>query len=287
LLGALIARLPEERIETYYEPFVGGGAFFFALAASPELAPRRAVLNDRNRELMTAFEAVRDDVDGLVERLAGFESRYLSAGDPERRDLYYEVRGEEPSAPLDIAARFIFLNKTCFNGLYRVNRRGRFNVPHGRYRKPRILDEPTLRAASLALAGVELLSTDFTEACDGVGDGDLVYVDPPFHPLSKTSSFTSYTEQDFGPDDQRRLKWCIDDLSDAGASVMLSDSPHPYILGLYEGAHDGDRARYRIESLPARRMINSRGDRRGAIDELLVTNYDPPAGPSSNGATAS
>ena len=286
LLGALLARLPAHPIETYYEPFLGGGAFFFALIAHPEFAPRRAVLNDSSRDLMTTFEVVRDDLETLIGRLDELAGRYLSADDPKRQEIYYAMRDQQPEEPMELAARFIFLNKTCFNGLYRVNRSGRFNVPHGRYRKPRILDEPTLRAASVALAGVELRQTDFTEASAQAGAGDLVYVDPPFHPLSRTSSFTSYTEDDFDEADQRRLMWHIDALTEAGASVMLSDSPHPYIRGLYDGAHEGDRARYYFDALPARRMINSRGDRRGVIDELLVTNYEPPAGPSSNGASA-
>lgn len=292
LLGALLARLPAHPIETYYEPFLGGGAMFFALAAHPEFAPRHAVLNDSSRELMTTFEVVRDDLGALIGRLEDLAGRYLPAGDPERQEIYYAMREQQPEEPLERAARFIFLNKTCFNGLYRVNRSGRFNVPHGRYRKPRILDEPTLRAASAALVGVDLRQIDFTEASAEAGVGDLVYADPPFHPLSRTSSFTSYTEDDFGEGDQRRLKWHIDALTEAGASVMLSDSPHPYIRGLYDGAHDGDSARYHLDTLPARRMINSRGDRRGVIDELLVTNYESheaPStdGPSNNGTSAS
>ena len=267
LLHALRERAPRE-IDTYYEPFVGGGALFFALASDPELAPRRAVLNDANRELATTSEVVRDDVGALMERLRALEERYLAADDAARAEMYYSVREEEPVAPVDVAARLIFLNKTCFNGLYRVNRRGRFNVPHGRYARPRILDCDALPAASRALASAEIRCGDFEAAVEGAGTDDFVYFDPPFHPLSKTSSFTGYTEGEFGRPEQLRLKRSIDALTDRGVPVMLSNSPHEWILGAYEGA-----LRYRVERTPARRAINSRGDRRGAIDELIVTNY--------------
>jgi DNA adenine methylase len=269
ILDALVERAPA-RIETYFEPFVGGGALFFRLASDPERRPRRAVLNDLNGELITTYEVVRDAVEPLIERLDALQRNYLEADDEARAARYYEVRDESPSAPLDVAARLLFLNKTCFNGLYRVNRRGRFNVPHGRYRKPRIVDAGALRAASRALDGVELLSVDFEEACASAGRDDFVYFDPPFQPLSATSSFTAYTEGSFGRDDQLRLKWRIDALRDRGVPVMLSNSPDPWVLGLYEGS------RYHVDRVPARRSINSRGGGRGAIDELTVTSYEPP-----------
>jgi DNA adenine methylase len=277
LLPELVARAPRG-IETYYEPFLGGGAMFFALVSDPELAPRRAVLNDLNRDLIAVYEAVRDDLDALIEHLQPLEDRYLAAADEDRAAIYYEERERfshhEPGHDVERAARLIFLNKTCFNGLYRVNRRGTFNVPHGRYARPRILDAPGLTAASSALRGVELLCIDFEEAVSGAGHGDFVYVDPPFEPLSKTSSFTGYTEGSFDRAQQQRLKWVLDELTNRGARAMLSNSPQDYILGLYSadrGPLDGTR--YRITSTPARRAINSRGDRRGAIDELIVTNY--------------
>ncbi|MDA0366042.1 MAG: Dam family site-specific DNA-(adenine-N6)-methyltransferase [Chloroflexi bacterium] len=275
LLHALRERAPRE-IDTYYEPFIGGGALFFALASDPDLAPRRAVLNDANRELVTTYQVVRDHVGALVERLRAFEARYLPASEDGRAAFYYAVREEAPTDPVEIAARLIFLNKTCFNGLYRVNRRGQFNVPHGRYVRPRILDCDALLAASGALATADIRCGDFEAACAGARKGDFVYFDPPFHPLSKTSSFTGYTEGEFGRPEQLRLRWLVDDLTDAEVAVMVSNSPHEWILGVYEGA-----LRYRVERVPtytiarapARRAINSRGDRRGAIDELIVTNY--------------
>lgn len=272
LLPELLARCPAS-IGTYFEPFVGAGALFFALVGDAARAPRRAVLADANAELMAAYAVVRDAPEALAERLAALEARYLGEDAAGRERVYYEVRAEAPhalrmtkGAALDVAARLIFLNKTCFNGLYRVNQRGEFNVPHGRYRAPRIADRETLCAASRALAGVELRTLDFAEACDDARPGDFVYFDPPFHPLSATSSFTQYTQHAFGRAEQLRLKQCIDALTTRGVAVLLSNSADPWLRGGY------DFAGYHTEVVSARRAINSRGDRRGAIGELLVTN---------------
>ncbi len=265
LLPELLARCPAS-IGTYFEPFVGAGALFFALASDAARAPRRAVLADANAELMAAYAAVRDAPEALAGRLGALEACYLAGDAAERERMYYEVRASTPEAPLDCAARLIFLNKTCFNGLYRVNQRGEFNVPHGRYRAPRIADRETLCAASRALAGVELRTLDFAEACEDARPGDFVYFDPPFHPLSVTSSFTQYTRQAFGRAEQVRLKQCIDTLTVRGVAVLLSNSADPWLRGGY------DFAGYCTEVVPARRAINSRGDRRGAVGELLVTN---------------
>ena len=266
LLPRLLERVPA-RVHTYYEPFLGGGALFFALASDPERAPRHAVLGDLSAELITAYATVRDQLPELTHALAALEVRYIDVSEEDRRAVYYELRALQPEDPVEATARMIFLNKTGFNGLYRVNRQGRFNVPHGRHKRPRILDCDGLEAASRALQGVELLNADFIEVCEPAKAGDLVYFDPPFHPLSATSNFTAYTSTEFGKRDQLRLKFFIDNLTASGVDAMLSDSPHPWIVGLYEGS------RYVVEQFPARRAINSRADRRGAIDELLVTNY--------------
>jgi len=249
---------------------------FFALLADPALAPRHAVLNDLNRDLITVYEVVRGEVDSLVARLEALQGPYLAADAEGRAGLYYAERDRQPLGPVDLAARFIFLNKTCFNGLYRVNRQGVFNVPHGKYRAPRILDEANLRAASAALAGVRLAHVDFESALAAPRQGDFVYLDPPFEPLSATSSFTGYTEGAFSRTEQRRLKLAVDDLTARGVHVMLSNSAQDYIRGLYS-ADRGPFAegRYRIDSTPARRAINSRGDKRGPVDELVVLNYGP------------
>jgi DNA adenine methylase len=274
LLPALLARAPAS-IATYFEPFAGGGALFFALMSrtstrpeTDEGRPRRAVLNDLNAELVATYEVVRDAPEALTERLTSLQRDYMEADAAERQAMYYRIRASRPRSPLDVAARVVFLNKTCFNGLYRVNREGTFNVPHGRYRAPRIADHETLLAASAALQGVELRCADFEEACEGARSGDFVYFDPPFHPLSNTSSFTAYTQRDFGNVDQIRLKRCIDGLTARGVAVLISNSPHPWIRGGYEFGG------YRVEEVPARRAINSRGDRRGPIGELVITNRE-------------
>jgi DNA adenine methylase len=270
LLPALRAAAPAH-LERYIEPFLGGGALFFALAQDGRIPAGHgsAVLTDLNEELVTTYLEVRDHLEALAARLADLEAAYLEADAEARAAMFYATREEAPTAALEVAARFIFLNKTCFNGLYRVNRSGRFNVPHGRYARPRILDRPTLEAASAALRHADLRTVDFEAACADARRGDFVYLDPPFHPLSTTSNFTAYTRHDFGREDQLRLKWLIDDLTARGVSVMLSNSPHPWLVGLYES----DRDRYRVERVPARRAINASGAGRGAIDELLVTNY--------------
>jgi DNA adenine methylase len=263
LVPALLEGVPST-FGRYFEPFVGGGALFFALAGRGTLAG--AVLADANADLMATYEVVRDDLSGLARRLRALERRYLALDADRRAAHFYRVRVTPPRDRLGAAARFIFLNKTCFNGLYRVNRSGQFNVPHGRYVAPRILDLEVLRAASSALAGVELRCADFEAACADAAAGDFVYFDPPFHPLSSTSSFTQYTSADFGWADQERLRVCIDGLTSRGVHVLLSDSPHPLVTYLYESAG------YELRRVPARRAINSKGDGRGPIEELLVTN---------------
>jgi len=270
-LDALVKRSPTPPADggaTYYEPFLGGGALFFGLGWHGT-----AVLNDANSELVQTYEVVRDTLDQLVGRLGALQKLYLDSDAEGRKELFYKIREQEPRAPVEIAARMIFLNKTCFNGLYRVNRKGGFNVPHGRYKTPRILDYDTLVAASHALSDATLRNADFEVACEPAKAGDFVYFDPPFQPLSKTSSFTSYTANDFSEDDQVRLKECADRLSERGVHVMISNSPHPLIRGLYRGS--AHFVQYQLDEVPARRMINSKGDGRGEIAELVITSYDP------------
>jgi DNA adenine methylase len=264
LLPALLARVPAH-LETYFEPFAGGGALFFALMAHRP-TPRRAILNDLNPELIATYEVVRDTPRPLAARLATLEHEYVEADAAGREAIYYRMRAAQPRSPLEVAARVIFLNKTCFNGLYRVNREGLFNVPHGRYRAPHIADQETLFTASAALQSVDLRCTDFEEACADARPGDFVYFDPPFHPLSNTSSFTAYTQRDFNNADQIRLKRCVDALTARGVAVLVSNSPHPWIRGGYEFSG------YNVAEVPARRAINSRGDRRGPIGELVISN---------------
>jgi len=271
LLGQYEPFFPHH-FNAYYEPFLGGGAVFFHLwnlAATGSLGsrawrpgaahqPRPAFLSDVNEELINAYIVVRDRVEELIERLRGHRNE---------RGYYYALRAQDPTAlgPVERAARLIYLNKTCYNGLYRVNRWGRFNVPFGRYKNPLICDAEGLRAASLALQGVELRACDFEEALQGAGPGDFVYLDPPYDPLSATASFTSYAQGGFDEGEQRRLARSFAELDRRGCLLMLSNADTELVRRLYRG--------FRIVQVQAKRAINSRADGRGAISELLILNY--------------
>lgn len=255
LAPEILARFPAN-YGTYYEPFVGGGATFFALQ------PRRAFLSDINSELITTYCAVRDDVTGVIAALR--EHRY-------DRGYFDYVRALDPSAGLDlstlnaagVAARMIFLNRSCFNGLYRVNRAGKFNVPFGRYKNPTICNTENLTAVSNALASVDLRVKSVFESVLRARRGDLVYFDPPYDPLTPSASFTAYTAGGFGPDEQARLAELFGDLARRGVHVLLSNSDTPLIRKLYRG--------FRIDTVYARRAINSRADKHGQVGELLIT----------------
>jgi DNA adenine methylase len=267
LLSELLPRVPTE-MRTYAEPFAGGAALFFAVAASARAGGpgarrfRRAILADRNDELVAAYRAVRDDVAAVVEALRGY--RY-------ERELYYEVRERSTSGMSDPerAARLLFLNRTCFNGLWRENSRGQFNVPFGRYKNPKIVDEPALRAASEALAGVDLRAGDFQDVTRELGAGDFVYFDPPYAPASPTSDFTSYAAGGFGPADQRRLAEEFRRLRARGVLAMLSNADTKDVRELYSD--------FAIHRVSAPRSINATADRRGPAREVLVTSWEPPA----------
>lgn len=257
LLPEILKRLPA-KIGTYYEPFIGGGAVFFALAAEGRF--ERAVISDTNYELVELYATIRDDIDGLIRELL---SNPIFFND-ER--AYYVVRAAtDLSTPASRAARTIYLNKTGFNGLYRVNKSGLFNVPFGRYKNPKICDEENLRACARELQGVQITWVDFEVMVGGYPSaGDAVYLDPPYLPLSKTSSFTAYGKLGFGPDDHRRLAAYFDRQTEQEAAALLSNADMPLIRQLF--------AKHRVESVSARRTINSKGEKRGAVSELLVSN---------------
>lgn len=250
LLSALLEHAPPDA-PRYFEPFLGGGALFFALA------PRRAVLADVNDRLIRTFRGVRDGVDEVVRLLRGY--RY-------DKEFFYRFREADIDSASDgeVAAWFIYLNKTAYNGLYRVNRENRFNVPFGRYANPTICDESTLRACSAALAGVDLLVEDFESAAARAARGDFVYFDPPYVPLSATSSFTSYTSRGFGEAEQKRLRDTAAKLKGRGVRVLLSNSASSMVRELYARG-------FRLTEVPATRSVNSNGAARGAIAELLIT----------------
>ena len=246
------APLFPQRYKRYLEPFVGGGAVFF------HLRPARAVLSDGNPELIDCYRAVREEVRAVVAALR--LHRY-------ERDHFYAVRAQEPETLTlaERAARTIFLNRTCFNGLYRVNSKGRFNVPFGRYANPTIVDPPNLQACSRALRRARVECAPFQAVLGEARRGDFVYFDPPYHPRSKTSYFTGYAPGGFTADDQRELARVYATLDRRGVLAMLSNSDTPLIRELYRG--------YRIVEVRAARSINSKGGSRGAVTELVVLNY--------------
>ncbi|MDD1660023.1 MAG: DNA adenine methylase [Methanomicrobiales archaeon] len=286
LLEEFAARFPpglrRGDIRRYVEPFVGGGAVYFMVTVSYPV--RESLIWDANPDLVTAYAVVKGDPEGLIRELRDLESRYRSLGEEERKAFYYRIRerfnrlpregfsGSDDPRAVQATAALVFLNRTCYNGLYRVNSRGGFNVPFGKYRNPRILDETGLRAASAALATTQVHLGDFTRCTPFVNDHTFVYLDPPYRPLSRTSSFTAYARAGFGDEDQRRLARFFRELDRTGARLMLSNSDpmsrdpgDRFLEDLYRG--------YRIERVPARRAINSVGGGRGRITELIITNY--------------
>lgn len=264
-----------EKIGRYVEPFLGSGAVFFRLAPRA----RSARLNDVNERLVELYACIRDDVESLIA-----ETGKLAGKGANTPRTYYRRR-DEYNALVDAGPRvrrcalFIYLNRTCYNGLYRVNRSGLFNVPFGRYKRPTILDENRLRDASLALSKARLESRDFGEfLLARCRRGDFVYLDPPYVPVSETSSFTSYARGSFGPEEQRRLARTLASLHERGVRWMLSNSFTPlsrklFVRDLLGGIGLPGKKPY-VLRLKARRAINSRADRRGPIDEYVVRNYD-------------
>lgn len=246
-----------ENFNRYFEPFVGGGAVFFHMTGRVDdgLA---AHLSDLNDELINCYSVVRDNVEQLIKALKKHRNE---------SEYYYAVRAMDTSRmnAVQRAARLIYLNKTCFNGLYRVNSRGEFNVPFGSYKNPRTCDEDNLRAVSEALQHTKLVHQHFADALKEARKGDFVYLDPPYQPLSATSNFTSYTSKCFGEADQKKLAKVFAELDRRGCKVMLSNSDNEFVQELYAG--------FRQETVYANRAINCRADRRGRISELLVLNY--------------
>jgi DNA adenine methylase len=254
---AICARLPKQ-IETYYEPFVGGGAVFFALAAEGRF--RRAVISDSNQELITAYRAIRDDVEGVIGAIRRLHPGNVTA------DRYYAIRRSNPTSANGTAARLIYLNKTCFNGLYRVNQSGRFNVPFGSYANPHVLDSENLRSVSAALQGVHIAAVDFSwwqRACKA---GDAVYFDPPYLPASKTANFASYTPDGFGLEEQSRLMTLFAALSRRGVSVVLSQSDTFESRAICK---DGEART--VNRLEVPRSISCAGKKRSPVGELLIS----------------
>ncbi|NWG37258.1 Dam family site-specific DNA-(adenine-N6)-methyltransferase [Nitrososphaera sp.] len=260
-LARHLAALCPDRFERYIEPFLGSGALFLYLAQTRQPFP--ALLSDSNAELVNVYRCVRDSVNELAQALEEHERRYYR--NPEGH--YYRVRDDcRPQDRIERAARMIFLNKTCYNGLYRVNRAGRFNVPHGTYVRPAICNKEALMSASEILNrdGVSIRRADYSSAISACRPGDLVYLDPPYLPITKTASFTDYTSESFGYDDHVALAKEFQRLSDLGCTVVLSNSNSVRIRRLYEG--------FAIQTVGVSRSINCNASRRTGQSELVVTN---------------
>lgn len=267
LLSELQALYPSAKdCKRYFEPFVGGGAVFFDVRV--QRSPQEIFLSDNNEELITTWRVIRDDLNALLVALREHEQKHRRLEDKH----YYAVRELSPKtlSPVEKAARMIYLNKTCFNGLYRVNSKGLFNVPVGRYENPAIVNEENLRLVSEALKPVSLEIGHFSNVLEHARAGDFVYFDPPYHPVSKTASFTSYTESSFTELDQRRLADVFTQLAEKGVNVMLSNSDVPLIRQLYKD--------FRVETRSASRLINSAAAKRGNVNEVIVISYTPPVG---------
>lgn len=244
-----------ERYGRYYEPFAGGAALFF------RVAPERAVLADFNADLITLYKTVARDVGAVIKKLAHHRSAHSEAHYYEMRERWNQQRPSWNAA--ERAATFIYLNKTCFNGLWRVNRAGDFNVPIGRYVDPPICVPDTLRAASAVLARADIVCGDYKSAVATAVRGDFVYFDPPYDPVAPTANFTSYTANAFGPDQQRELAETARMLVARGCKVMLSNSDTPFIRSIYKG--------FQIDRVKCPRAINSNASKRGDVDEVIVT----------------
>jgi DNA adenine methylase len=240
----------------HVEPFIGGGALFFSRA------PERALLSDINRDLVQAYLSVRDEVDMVLRHLTELALAHSKEGFYAARERY-NARAHATSS--ERAALFIYLNKTCFNGLYRVNKSGRFNVPMGRYAKPTIADAPTLRAASRVLASADIRCAPFEALVADARPGDFIYMDPPYEPLSRTANFTAYAQDGFTQKDQTRLRDLFRELDRRGSKLMLSNSDVPFIRDLYRG--------YQIDEIMAPRAVSCDPEKRGPVAELVIRNY--------------
>lgn len=248
-----------ERFNNYLEPFVGGGAVFFYLCNTGRLNNgKRVILIDSNNELVNCYRVIKENVERLIGLLNNPKFKNIEK-------VYYEIRAKEPTDKFERTARTIYLNKTCFNGLYRVNSKGKFNVPFGRYKNPMICNADNLRTVSIALRNVEILCADFERCLEFARRHDFIYLDPPYQPLSKTSSFISYTKAPFSEKDQRRLHVVFKELDKIGCKLMLSNSDTHLIRKLYKD--------FRIEVVYAKRAINCKASGRGEISELVILNY--------------
>ncbi len=260
IMSSITKLMPKNIKEyTYIEPFVGGGAVLF------QLQPKNGVINDFNKELINTYQVIKNNIDELIEDLKTHKNT---------SDYFYDIRSLdreddfEKLSKVKRASRVLYLNKTCFNGLYRVNNAGEFNAPFGHYKNPNIVNEPTLKAVSnyLNSNNIKILTGDYSEALKLADENSFVYLDPPYHPISEGSNFTGYVQGGFNMYDQVDLRVACDELNKKGIKFLLSNSASPFILDQYED--------YNIEIVKAKRAINSNGSKRGDVDEVLIRNYE-------------
>lgn len=266
----------EKILTKYAEPMVGGGALFFSILSKYDFF-EELYISDINVELINAYQTVKNDVDNLIAKLNEMQMLFLPMDENGRKYFYYTVREKFNSTTLseetatDKAAEFIFLNKTCFNGLYRVNRKGQFNVPMGAYKNLTICDDENLRNIHKALKNVTIVCGDYTLSKSFIDKNTFVYLDPPYRPISETSGFTSYNSEVFDDDEQIRLSKFIDEINLLGAKIVLSNSD-PKNVNEEDNFFDDLYKNYKINRVEASRAINSKGDKRGKINELLICN---------------
>ncbi|MGN0803931.1 MAG: DNA adenine methylase [Candidatus Coproplasma sp.] len=278
LLGELEKMIPtdgEKVLTKYVEPMVGGGALLFNILSKYDF--EKIYISDINAELINSYKAIKNNIDALVARLKELQCVYLPMDENGRKDFYYYSRDRfnnielNSSNSVEKAGLFIFLNKTCFNGLYRVNKKGKFNVPIGSYKNPCICDEDNLRNVSKALQNVEIVCGDYSLSKSVIDNQSFVYIDPPYRPISQTSAFTSYNSNAFDDNEQIRLAKFINEINETGAKIVLSNSD-PKNVNEEDTFFEELYSSYKIKKVEANRMINSKSDGRGKIKELLICN---------------
>ncbi len=269
--------LKNGRIEKYVEPFVGGGAVLIDILQKYEV--QEAYAFDINKDLINCYNVIKFNVEDLIQKLEKKEKEFLSLDNEKRKNYFYDVREEYNSYILEAesnvkrASEFIFLNRTCFNGLYRVNRNGKFNVPFGKYKNPTICDSSNLRNLSKLIKDVLFEYGDYKKSEEIIDRNTFVYFDPPYRPLSDTSGFTSYTKEDFNDEKQKELAEYFNLLSTRNAKLMLSNS-NPKNVDSNDNFFEDIYRGFNINEVSAKRMINSNSEGRGEISELLITNYE-------------
>lgn len=278
LLSEIRRKYPE-RIEKYCEPFVGGGAVLFDILST--FNPKEVLINDINAELINTYHQIKTNSEPLISQLSELQQQYKELPEEDRKSLFFakrerynslKINGGNEVENLEKAALFIFINKTCFNGLYRVNSKGLFNVPFNNAKNPLICDEENLRACSSVLQKVKMTTGDYSLCNDFIDQDTFVYIDPPYRPLNQTSAFTSYSENDFSDVQQIELGKFIDGISAKKATVVASNSD-PKNVDTNDNFFDDLYSHFKIERVYASRAINSKGSKRGKISELLVANY--------------